>query len=408
MNNIALLGLGVVGGGVAEILLKNHDIIAEKNGLDVNIKRILDLRTFPEHPLGDRVTKDYDSILKDDEITVVAEMMGGVHPAYEFTKAALLAKKNVVTSNKAVVAAHGVELLKIARENGVRYLFEASVGGGIPIIRAMTDSVFASDIYEISGILNGTTNYILTQMAQTGVSFEESLANAQKLGYAEANPVDDVDGFDACRKICILAAVATGMLVDYKNVPTTGIREVNQEMIKAAAEKGGVIKLLGKAKIDGENITLSVAPEVIYADNPLYSVNDVFNGILVRGNDNGDLMFYGRGAGKLPTASAVVADVIDCVKHIKARKYLYWEDAVDGMVANPDDEPCRMYIRVSGDTAVVGEICGNVEYIKREDTPTGEAGFITEMKTYAEHMAEIEALNAKGAEVLASLRIFEA
>jgi len=315
MNNIALLGLGVVGGGVAEILLKNHDIIAEKNGLDVNIKRILDLRTFPEHPLGDRVTKDYDSILKDDEITVVAEMMGGVHPAYEFTKAALLAKKNVVTSNKAVVAAHGVELLKIARENGVRYLFEASVGGGIPIIRAMTDSVFASDIYEISGILNGTTNYILTQMAQTGVSFEESLANAQKLGYAEANPVDDVDGFDACRKICILAAVATGMLVDYKNVPTTGIREVNQEMIKAAAEKGGVIKLLGKAKIDGENITLSVAPEVIYADNPLYSVNDVFNGILVRGNDNGDLMFYGRGAGKLATASAVISDIFDILAH---------------------------------------------------------------------------------------------
>jgi len=315
MNNIALLGLGVVGGGVAEILLKNHDIIAEKNGLDVNIKRILDLRTFPEHPLGDRVTKDYDSILKDDEITVVAEMMGGVHPAYEFTKAALLAKKNVVTSNKAVVAAHGVELLKIARENGVRYLFEASVGGGIPIIRAMTDSVFASDIYEISGILNGTTNYILTKMAQTGVSFEESLANAQKLGYAEANPVDDVDGFDACRKICILAAVATGMLVDYKNVPTTGIREVNQEMIKAAAEKGGVIKLLGKAKIDGENITLSVAPEVIYADNPLYSVNDVFNGILVRGNDNGDLMFYGRGAGKLATASAVISDIFDILAH---------------------------------------------------------------------------------------------
>ena len=315
MNNIALLGLGVVGGGVAEILLKNHDIIAEKNGLDVNIKRILDLRTFPEHPLGDRVTKDYDSILKDDEITVVAEMMGGVHPAYEFTKAALLAKKNVVTSNKAVVAAHGVELLKIARENGVRYLFEASVGGGIPIIRAMTDSVFASDIYEISGILNGTTNYILTQMAQTGVSFEESLADAQKLGYAEANPVDDVDGFDACRKICILAAVATGKLVDYKNVPTTGIREVNQEMIKAAAEKGGVIKLLGKAKIDGENITLSVAPEVIYADNPLYSVNDVFNGILVRGNDNGDLMFYGRGAGKLATASAVISDIFDILAH---------------------------------------------------------------------------------------------
>ena len=315
MNHIALLGLGTVGGGVAEILLKNHDIIAEKNDLDVNIKRILDLRSFPEHPLGDRVTSDFDSIINDSEITVVAEMMGGVHPAYEFTKAALLAKKNVVTSNKAVVAAHGVELLQIARENGVRYLFEASVGGGIPIIRAMTDSVFASDIYEISGILNGTTNYILTQMTQTGASFEDALAEAQKLGYAEANPVDDVDGFDACRKICILAAVASGKLIDYKDVPTKGIREVSQDMIKEAAENGGVIKLIGKAKIDDGNIELSVAPEVIYADNPLYSVNDVFNGILVRGNDNGDLMFYGKGAGKLATASAVISDILDILSH---------------------------------------------------------------------------------------------
>ena len=315
MKHIAIIGYGVVGGGITSVIEENSAFIERVVGDSVNVKYILDLREFPDSPYGDRVVHNIETLIDDPEISVVCETMGGSHPAYEYSIALLRSGKSVVTSNKEVVASFGDELLRCAAECGVSYLFEASVGGGIPVIRPFTTSLAGDRISRIDGILNGTTNYILTQMAQTGVSFEESLANAQKLGYAEANPVDDVDGFDACRKICILAAVATGMLVDYKNVPTTGIREVNQEMIKAAAEKGGVIKLLGKAKIDGENITLSVAPEVIYADNPLYSVNDVFNGILVRGNDNGDLMFYGRGAGKLATASAVISDIFDILAH---------------------------------------------------------------------------------------------
>ncbi|MDD6800677.1 MAG: homoserine dehydrogenase [Firmicutes bacterium] len=316
MDHIALLGLGTVGGGVAEILMKNRSDITAKTGLDIDIKHILDLRKFPDHPLGDRVTDDYNLILGDPEVTLVAEMMGGVHPAYEFTAEALRAKKSVVTSNKAVVAEYGVELLELAAENGVRYLFEASVGGGIPIIHSMTDSMYASDIYEIDGILNGTTNYILSAMKETGVSFDAALKDAQKLGYAEANPTEDVDGFDACRKICILAAMASGRLVYFRDVPTKGIREITTDDIKAASAKGGAIKLIAKAlfKENGE-IELSVAPEVVYPDNPLFNVNGVYNGVLVRGRNSGDLLFYGSGAGKLPTAGAVISDIIDILLH---------------------------------------------------------------------------------------------
>ena len=311
MVSIALLGFGTVGSGVAEVLTENKELIKRRTGLDVDIKYILDLREFPEHPLGNRIVHDMSVILNDPEVSIVVEMMGGVHPAYDFSIAAIKAGKNVVTSNKAVVAAYGPELLREAAERGLRYLFEASVGGGIPIIRPLTDLSAENDITEIVGILNGTTNYILTAMKETGVTFEEALKNAQALGYAEADPTADVDGFDTCRKICILSAVAFGNLVSYEDVKTVGIRSVTLDDINNAEAEDGSVKLIARALKVGEKVMITVEPYVVTRSNPLYSISDVFNGILVKGQVCGELMFYGKGAGKLPTAGAVVSDILD-------------------------------------------------------------------------------------------------
>ena len=312
MVKVALLGFGTVGSGVAEVLLTNGELIKSKTGIDFEIKYILDLREFPDHPLGNRIVHDINVILNDPEVSIVVEMMGGVHPAYDFSIAAIKAGKSVVTSNKAVVAAHGPELLKEATDRGLRYMFEASVGGGIPIIRPLTDLTTEDEVTEIVGILNGTTNYILTAMKEEGASFEEALATAQKMGYAEADPTADVDGFDSCRKICILAAVAFGNLVSYENVDTVGIRNITLEDIKRAEEKGAAVKLIARAvKANEGKVHISVKPYAVRRFNPLYAISDVFNGILVRGKISGDLMFYGKGAGKLPTAGAVVSDIID-------------------------------------------------------------------------------------------------
>lgn len=311
MVNIALLGFGTVGSGVAEVLTENNELIKRRTGLEINIKYILDLREFPDHPLGNRIVHDMSVILADPEISIVVEMMGGVHPAYDFSIAAIKAGKNVVTSNKAVVAAYGPELLKEASDRGLRYLFEASVGGGIPIIRPLTDLSAENDITEIVGILNGTTNYILTAMKETGVTFEEALKNAQALGYAEADPTADVDGFDTCRKICILSAVAFGNLVNYEDVKTVGIRNVTLADIEAAEAEGGAVKLIARALKVNDKVMMTVEPYVVRRSNPLCSISDVFNGILVKGQVSGELMFYGKGAGKLPTAGAVVSDVLD-------------------------------------------------------------------------------------------------
>lgn len=408
MVAIAVLGHGTVGSGVVEVLTKNSESINKRAGEPIEIKKILDLRDF-DVPYSDKFTKDFSEIENDPEIKIVVECMGGCTFAYDYAKRALLAGKSVVTSNKEMVAEKGYELLTIAKEKNLNFLFEASVGGGIPIIRPLSQCMAANEVSEIAGILNGTTNYILTRMINEGASFEDCLKTAQELGYAERDPSADVDGHDACRKICILASLAFGRHVYPDSVKTEGIRNITSDDVKYCAAWGGAIKLIGRVVMNEDGkVFINVAPRFVPHCCQLSTIDDVFNGILVRGDATGDVVFYGRGAGKLPTASAVVADVIDCVKHIKARKYLYWEDAAPGMVANPDDEPCRMYIRASGDNAVVNEICGNVEYINREDAPKGEAGFITEMKTYAEHMAEIEALKEKGMEVLSSLRIFEA
>ena len=314
MASIAILGFGVVGSGVAEVISENLEIIEKRINDKLNIKYILDLRDFPDSPFGNLVVHDFNVILNDPEVTIVAEMMGGSHPAYDFSMAALKAGKSVVTSNKEVVSKFGVELLKTARENNVRYLFEASVGGGIPIIRPLTADLAANDIISINGILNGTTNYILTQMAENGTDFSVALKDAQAKGYAEANPTADVDGIDAARKIVILASLAYGKLVNPDSIYTEGISALTVSDIELARELGYAIKLIGHCeKVDGKILAM-VCPRLIPAGNPLHTVSDVFNGILVDANMLGQSMFYGRGAGKLPTASAVVADIIDVAK----------------------------------------------------------------------------------------------
>lgn len=410
MVSIAVLGHGTVGSGVVEVLTKNSESINKRAGEAIEIKKILDLRDF-DVPYSDKFTKDFSEIENDPEIKIVVECMGGCTFAYDYAKRALLAGKSVVTSNKEMVAEKGYELLTIAKENNLNFLFEASVGGGIPIIRPLSQCMAANEVSEIAGILNGTTNYILTRMINEGASFEDCLKTAQELGYAERDPSADVDGHDACRKICILASLAFGKHVYPESVKTEGIRNITSDDVKYCAAWGGAIKLIGRVVMNEDGkVFINVAPRFVPHCCQLSTIDDVFNGILVRGDATGDVVFYGRGAGKLPTASAVVADVIDCVKHIKARKYLYWEDAVEGMVADHNDEPCRMFMRVEGENieSAVSEICGNAEFIARADAPGGEAGFISEMKTYAEHMDEIEKLSAKGVKVLSSLRIFEA
>ncbi len=334
MINIAVLGFGVVGSGVAEVIKKNSDSISQKlMGEKLNIKYILDRRTFPDHELGDRVTTDFDKIINDPEIVMVIETMGGSHPAYEFTKQALCAGKNVVTSNKEVVANYGTELLELARKNSVNYLFEASVGGGIPIIRPMWECLAANEIESVTGILNGTTNFILTKMIEENMDFEEALSLAQCLGYAEANPAADVEGMDTCRKICILASLAFGKTVSPDNVHCEGITKITLEDVAAAETLGYSVKLLGRAEKYNDGTYVITAPHLVSFDNPMSGVRDVYNAITVRGNAVEDVMFYGRGAGKMPTASAVVADIVDIARVCK--NPISW--------TFPDKDPCIDY-----------------------------------------------------------------
>ena len=325
MINIAVLGYGTVGSGVVEILEKNADNIKRRTGRQaINVKYVLDIRDFPGEAIQEKIVHDYDIILNDPEIKIVVEVMGGVEPAYTYAKQALLNGKSVCSSNKELVAVHGPELLKIAKENTLNFLFEASVGGGIPIIRPLNQSLTADEIEEITGILNGTTNYILTKMTKEGSAFETVLKEAQDLGYAERDPSADIEGHDACRKIAILSSLAYGMHVDFEDIYTEGITNISDVDIKYAKEIGGTIKLLATSEKIGDQVLAMVAPMIINPDNPLYSVNDVFNAIFVRGKFIGDVMFYGSGAGKLPTASAVVSDVVDAAKHIGTNIMTIW------------------------------------------------------------------------------------
>ena len=342
MLQIALLGFGVVGSGTAEVLAKNQKQIAAYCGDEVNVKYILDLREFPEHPLGDRVVHDINIILNDPEVVLVAEMMGGAHPAYDFTCAALKAGKHVVTSNKEVVATFGVELLHLARENHVSYLFEASVGGGIPIIRPMQTDLASNEILAVSGILNGTTNFILTKMKNDGAAFSDVLKLAQQKGYAEANPAADVEGLDAARKIVILAALAFGKLLDPNKISTTGITGITGEHTALADKLGGAVKLIGHTERVGGRVLALVSPFLVLSSNPISHVDDVYNGILVNTNMLGRALFYGAGAGKLPTASAVVADILDILSgRATDRRLPRWTVATDDDIATADALCCR-------------------------------------------------------------------
>ncbi len=374
MINIAILGFGVVGSGVAEVITENRKSLSEKLfSEEINIKYILDKRTFPDHELGDRVTTDFDSIIADDEIVMVVETMGGSHPAYEFTKKALMAGKNVVTSNKEVVANFGCELLDIARENNVNYLFEASVGGGIPIIRPMWQCLAANEIDKIYGILNGTTNFILTKMIEESMSFEDALKLAQSLGYAEANPAADIEGLDTCRKICILAAIAYGRQISPDAVHCEGITGVSLEDVSAAEMLGYSIKLLGKAENTENGVYIITAPFLVSHSSPMAGVSDVYNAITVVGNAVEDVMFYGRGAGKRPTASAVVADIVDIARECK--KPIVFEKASDREICDIKQAKIRYFVRTADSSAY--ELFPDIEIIGND----GELFFITEENT---------------------------
>lgn len=344
---IAIMGYGVVGSGVGEIISTTQESLKKRCGEDIEIASILDLRDFPDSRFK-CFTKDFNDILNNDEIGLVVEVMGGTKPAYEFTKQLLLHGKHVVTSNKELVAKHGTELLKIAKDNNLNYLFEASVGGGIPIIRPLYSSLVSNELTDIIGILNGTTNYILTQMIKEGKSFETALAGAQENGYAEKDPTADVEGYDTCRKIAILTSLAFGKFVNSEDIQTEGITNITLEDVEYASEFGGVIKLVGMSKRAENGAYARVCPVILKKDHPLAGIDDVFNGILVKGEALGDVMFYGRGAGSLPTASAVVSDVVDIIKHKHTHIILGWTEGEPGYLLDADDQAFRMYVRISG------------------------------------------------------------
>ena len=383
MIKIAILGYGTIGSGVVEVLRTNRESIAKRAGSEIGVKYILDLRDFPGDPMQEKVVHDYEVIANDPEVQVVVEAMGGVEPAYTFVKRALLAGKNVTTSNKALVAKHGAELIAIAKEQSINFLFEASVGGGIPIIRPLNSSLTADEIEEITGILNGTTNYMLSKMTFEGLEFDDVLKDAQSRGYAEADPTADIEGYDACRKIAILTSLVCGQQVDFEEIYTEGITKITATDIKYAKAMGRVIKLLATSRKTLDGYYAMVAPYMLSQQHPLYSVNDVFNAIFVHGNVLGDAMFYGSGAGKLPTASAVVADVVDEAKHLHRNIMTMWKS--DKLELLPfEDTSKRFFVRISGEPealkAHVESKFGPVEII-RADGLEGEFGFLTGVLT---------------------------
>ena len=411
MADIAVLGHGVVGSGVLEVLLSHRESIAKRAKEELNVKYILDIREFPDLPYCDRFTKDFDRILNDDSVKIVVEVMGGLEPAFSYVKACLEHGKSVVTSNKELVAAKGAELLAIAQRNNLNFLFEASVGGGIPIIRPISQCLAANEVSEIAGILNGTTNFILTKMIREHMGFEEALELAQQLGYAERDPAADVEGDDACRKICILDSLAFGTHVYPRDVHTEGITHVTLGDVGYAEAWGGVIKLIGEVRTleNGKN-QIEVCPMFVSRESQLSSVDDVFNGIMVRGDATGDVVFYGKGAGKLPTASAVVADVIDCVKHFKARKYLFWEDAKPGYVEPYENMVEDVFIRAKGNDSdaafeVVEQVFEGAERLIRREEEEGEIGFTVKDVKVKELETRFARLKELGVEPLNHIKI---
>lgn len=397
MINVSVLGYGTVGSGVVEILKENADLITKRAGEEIRVKSVLDLRDFPGDTVQDMIVHDFEEIKNDPDVQIVVETMGGVHPAYEFVKASLESGKSVSTSNKALVAAYGPELLEIAQEHNVNFLFEASVGGGIPIIRPLKISLAPDEILEISGILNGTTNYILTEMTNNGSAFDTVLKDAQDKGYAEKDPTADVEGYDACRKIAILTSLAYGKQLDFEDIYTEGITKITDRDICYAKKIGAKVKIFGSSKKVGDKVSAMVAPKLITSEHPLYSVDGVFNAILVKGNMVGDVMFYGQGAGKLATASAVVSDVIDEAKHVNVNMRTLWDH--EKLALMPMDEvKSKFFVRVKGTKDEVQEQAAKL-FGKITAVDAGfddEFGFVTEEITeavYEQAAKEMEIIN---------------
>ncbi|MBQ8391344.1 MAG: homoserine dehydrogenase [Clostridia bacterium] len=400
MKKIGIIGFGVVGSGVYEIIRKNKDILTKNAGEEIDVKRILDIRDFSAHEEAHLFTKDFNDLVGDSEIDIVVETMGGIKFAYEYTKALLSSGKSVVTSNKELVAAHGDEFFRIAKEKNVRYLYEASVGGGIPIIRPLANDAAANDICEVSGILNGTTNYILTKMFKENESFEGALKTAQELGYAEKDPTADVDGFDACRKISILMSLVTGKKIPSEMVHIAGIRTITAEDVTYAAAIGYTIKLIGCGFTKEGMVNASVEPMLIPESCPLSTVEDVFNSVMVKGNMVDTLMFYGRGAGKLPTASAVVGDVVDIVRSGEYNPYFSWEESDRESFIPYEDVEAKFFVRIEeSQIPVAREVFGDREFIKG----VNDYGFVTDEITIGKLAADIEKIGG----VINKIRLYK-
>lgn len=399
MIKVAVLGYGTIGSGVVEVLETNKESIAKRAGDEIEVKYVLDLRDFPGDPIQQKIVHDYDVIVNDPEISVVVEVMGGVEPAYTFVKKALLAGKNVTTSNKALVAAKGADLIQTAKDQNVNFLFEASVGGGIPIIRPLNSCLTADEIEEITGILNGTTNYMMTKMTNDGSEFEDVLKDAQAKGYAEKDPTADIEGFDACRKIAILTSLVCGQQVDFEEIHTEGITKITATDIKYAKAMGKTIKLLASSRKAENGYYAMVAPFMLGPEHPLYNVNDVFNAIFVHGNVLGDAMFYGSGAGKLPTASAVVADIVDIAKHMHKNIVIEWSSKKLELV---DHKAAKFasFVRTTVARDVVEKVFGKVEFVEAEGV-TGETAFVTEALSEYEYEEKTKELG----EILQRIRM---
>lgn len=407
MAKIAVLGFGVVGSGTVELFYRNKDSIIKKAGTELDIKYILDIRDFPDSPFAGKFTKSIDTIVNDNEVTIVAEAMGGVNPAYDFVKSCLEKGKSVVTSNKELVAKKGAELLKIAKENNCNFLFEASTGGAIPIIRPMHQCLAGNEITAVAGILNGTTNFILTKMINEQMSFEDSLKIAQELGYAEKDPTADIEGHDACRKICILSSLAFGKHVYPDWVYCEGITKITAEDAQYAENWGGAIKLIGSVKktADGKILPM-VRPAFVCGGNQLSHVSDVFNGVMVYADAVDQVMFYGRGAGKFPTASAIIGDIVDAAKMKGTSVSQRWEDSADNsFIADYKDDVVSFYVRTSGASqAKISSAFGTVEYISRENQPAAELAFVTPAMAEKDFDEKLRQLDG---EILGKVRILD-
>lgn len=391
MINVAVLGYGTVGSGIVEVINTNKELISNRVGEEINVSYVLDLRDFPGDPVEKILVHDVDVIMNDPTVSIVAEAMGGVEPAFTFAKKAIENGKSFCTSNKELVAKHGAKLIAMAKEKGVNFLFEASVGGGIPIIRPLIHSISPENVVEVSGILNGTTNYILTKMTNEGLDFDSVLKDAQDKGFAERNPEADIEGYDACRKIAILASLAFGAQVDFEDIHTEGISKITDKDIAYAKAMGMAIKLIGSAKNEDGKISAMVAPMLVGPDSSLYAVNDVFNAITVTGNTLSDVMFYGKGAGKLPTASAVVSDIIEEAKNLNRNIRIVWKEEKIELSAFEDINN-KFFVRLSGSDNLnkdkVAEVFGNVENVKASEAD--EYAFTTDVLSEGEFAAKIK------------------